>query len=46
MKEFMEIYLNFPICLNGKYGEELPYICSVIITRAQKMFTTSAQLVQ
>jgi len=45
-KEFMEIYLSSPICFNGKYVEDFPYICTVIITKVQRMFTTSAQLVQ
>jgi len=41
-KEFMEIHLSSPICLIGKYGEDLPYICTVTITKVQRMFTTSA----
>jgi len=41
-KEFMEIHLSSPICLNGKYGEDFPYICTVIITKVQRMFATLA----
>jgi len=25
-KEFKEMYLSFPICLNGKYGDDFPFI--------------------